>query len=342
MRKSLIMPVLAAFFLYSCNFSPKEKVAPAWETEILGPLVKTDLTTENIFDLGDMDLSFSFGLSDLGMTIPPTPTVVPAIPPTDFPEESAELSNSFASLEIESGDIQFVIVNNLEIPINQGMQVVMKSNNNSIIQQSLPAIPANGGSFTLNPPISLANKTLLPQVTFQLKNFSSPGSNGQVVTLKPDSRISIDIYFRNIKIKSLSANANNIFELGDTLDFDLRANVIKASAGSGVINTYVNNGMPLDFKFQVYFLSENFTVIDSLFENSTTVTAAPKDFSGQATSSVESKLTTTVNEDRINKLKQVYYAVPYFKTMIFGNVKIRKEDFVGVQLVGDLKININQ
>jgi hypothetical protein len=328
--------VIFFVLLSSCDFKPQDKVVPAWEMEVLGPLVKGDLTIQEIAELDSLHDGFSISLSELGVSNPGVPVIIPAFGPMNLGPYGLDLTDAFASAELESGDLYFTIRNELEVNIKSGTTFIIKDGGTTLLTNTLSSdINSLNGNYS-SPITDLSNQTISSSLTFEIQNLSSDGSGG-LVTINPSRRLVIDIYLRNVVVKSITLSGSENFSLADTSDFSISGNNVSAQSVSGVINTFVTNYFPLEFNLQVYFMDETkSTKLDSLFDSSAVILA------GSASSPVESKFTASITESKINNLNNASYARTIFRLNYNGApVTIQKDLTVSMRMVGDLKLQLN-
>lgn len=96
----------------------------------------------------------------------------------------------------------------------------------------------------------------------------------------------------------------------DTLDFDLGLDSDSANVTNLTINFAADNGFPLGMKTQVYFVDENYMVIDSLFTDGHFNLEPASVSNGKTTESVNSKVTIEISGDRMDKISAAKYLMP--------------------------------
>lgn len=109
----------------------------------------------------------------------------------------------------------------------------------------------------------------------------------------------------------------------DTIDFDME-NIIIEDADKFVdhlkISIEAENGIPVETEFQVYLTDENYTYIDSIFnEENYSFPAAKVDREGNLLSKTSFLYEKEFSGDRINKLKNVKFAI--------ASAKLKTPDF---------------
>jgi hypothetical protein len=330
--------VIFSLFLSGCNFKPKDKVVPQWEMDFLGPLVKTDLSVQNIANIENLHASKSFSLSDFGISLPTnTPVIIPAISaPMNLGPYSLDFSDAFGTADFESGNLYFVVTNQLEMDVKSGTKILINDGGTNLLTDNLPADIAPYNGTHTSPTIDLSNKTVSSKLSLQIKNFTSDGSRGSFVTIDPNRKLIIDVFINNVKVKSISVTSSNQFTIADTSDFSITGTKVKAKSVTGVITTYVSNQFPFDMKFQVYFLDQSKTIkIDSLFDT-------PVIISKSVGGVTEAKFVTTINETKTNNLNNSSYARSVVTLNTGSTVTIPNTYTIHGQLVGDLQLKLDQ
>ncbi|MBX9851183.1 MAG: hypothetical protein K2X86_05425 [Cytophagaceae bacterium] len=326
--------------LSSCDFKPNDKVVPEWEMDILGPLIKGDLTIQDIAELDSLHGKHDFSLADFGlpnMAGVPVPNNTPSgtnTPVNAGPFSTFNITDAFGSGLIESGEIYFKITNGWQINLQSGI-FIFKSGTNDLINQPISTIPAYSGigakpSYT-SPVNTFTNINTNDTLTLQVLNFTTTG--GMITDV--NRKLTVDVYLNNIVIGSITLSSTESFSIIDTSDFSISGNRIKSESVSGTPNTFIANPLPVDFRFQIYFMDETKTVkLDSIFDTPTIIAA----------NSPEIKLVTTLNQTKLNNLKNSDFARTFLKlnTPPSGSVTISNSLVLKVQVVGDLKLKLSE
>jgi hypothetical protein len=325
----------SVLFFNSCNFNPNDKVVPEWEIDMLAPLIKADLNIQDIAQLDSLHAGESLSLSDFGVIDPGIPVIIPAVPPSDFGPYGISLTDAYASAELESGSLYYTITNELEINVKSNTTIIIKDGGNPILSDNIPSdIAAFTGAYT-SPVTNLANTTVSASLTFEIQNFSSDGSGGGFVTIDPNRKLTIDIYLKNVKVKSITIGSSNNFSITDTSDFSISGSNISSQSVSGVFNTFITNNLPLGFNFQIYFMDETKTIkLDSLFDSPTPIPPA----SGSVPS--ETKFVTSLSSAKINNLNNSSFARTMLELNAPATTTIQNNVYLNLQIVGDLKLKL--
>jgi hypothetical protein len=332
-------------FLFSCNLKQDHELEPDWDAQILGPLVKEDLTINEIPDIDSFAYVNAFSLEkDFGITQKEPIKDVPEIGPLSLPPNHLDLTETFKSAEVESGEIYFVLTNNLPFDVKPGVIVKISQSGDpigtSLVNHTLPSgLPGNGGVYKM-PALNLNNKILLPELDLQILNFATQKSTNSD-TLDPSKEFKIEVYIDKLKFKSITLSQGNTFNVEETVDLNLKGTDINAQSLSGKLFTFANNGMPLKFSLQLYFLDGSYTVLDSLFNTDPTI-QEPVIANGVTVTPRETKITTELNEAKANKIINAEFLRIKFNAVNPPDVTINKDNLLKFQLTGDLDVAIKK
>jgi len=142
----------------------------------------------------------------------------------------------------------------------------------------------------------------------------------------------------------LNLSMDNI-SFTDTLNFDLGVNPDSTKVKSLTLNFIADNGFPLGLKSQIYFLDENFNIVDSVFNTRLDVTPASVS-NGLVDARIETKNTTTISENSMDHILEAKYllmdirlrttdAANLLPVMIFADydIKIRLSAKMDLELI---------
>lgn len=320
--------------LSSCKFKVQDKVVPQWDVDVLGPLAKADLSLQDLADIDPITARKSISLSDLGVPVSGIPVLIPATGPQNLGPYDLDLSDAFGTAEFESGEMYFVISNELEVNVEAGTRIIIKDGSTVLLNDPLKTeLAAYNGVYT-SPEINVAGKTLSSLLNLELQQFKSTGTKGTVL-IDTERRLIIDIYIKNVKIKKVTVTTKDIFSVADTAEFSLEGGDIKTESLSGVINTYVTSSFPVSLGIQVYFVDESKQIkLDSLFDSPAVINA----MTGKTPT--ESKFVTTLNSTKTKNLNDAKYVRSYVKMATGTSVVIYDTTSIKVKIVGDLKVKI--
>lgn len=330
-------------FLFSCNVKQDHELEPDWDAQILGPLVKEDLSINEIPDIDSFAYVKSFSLEkDFGINQKVPIKDVPELGPIDLPPNHLDLTETFKSAEVESGEIYFVLTNNLPFNVKPGVRVIISQVGDPIplVDRTLDSgLPGNGGVYKM-PALNLDNKTLYPEMNLEIHSFATQKSTN-AEDLDPSKEFKIEIYIHKLKFKSITMSKGNTFNVEETVDLNFKGTDINAQSLSGKLYTFANNGMPLKFGLQLYFLDGSYTVLDSLFNTDPTI-QEPVIVGGVTVTPRETKITTELNEAKANKIINAEFLRIKFNAANPPDVVINKDNLLKFQLTGDLNVAIKK
>jgi len=341
MRTATHFLILILLPLCSCNINPNQQITPNWNTNLLGPLVKTSLTLDNFSELEKQNIHATqiiymneVSSSYISGFAAPAVTNVPLGPFT------LNLTNAFTQATFDSGQFYFVVTNGFPIDAKKGTIIKFTQNGVLFTQDTLKSDLKMDSTYTL-PVINLAGKTLLSEMTLNV-TFSSDGSNGMPVTFTSSNYFKVEVFLSGVKLHSATVLPQNTFHIDDTTNFQISGDVIRANAVSGNFISHFGNGLPLSFNVQAYFLDENKKLIDSLFIKPTTLASA------ELNNCINYTVGKTLDTIPYNSQKQAIINDTRFVWLSFTiqshgscpSLIITEYDTLAVQIVGDLTLNI--
>lgn len=140
----------------------------------------------------------------------------------------------------------------------------------------------------------------------------------------------------------LSFRTQNL-AIRDTLPFKMLGDSSLAKIVDGKLITFVNNGLPVEFYFQAYFLDEFGVIGDSLFESQQLVMPATISGNGRISVPSQQKFVTNLDILKADKVKKMHQITPVFrvKSIPEGSfVKIYNDFALEFKVVGDLRFNL--
>lgn len=130
----------------------------------------------------------------------------------------------------------------------------------------------------------------------------------------------------------------------DTLPFKMQGDSSLAKIVDGKLITFVNNGLPVEFYFQAYFLDEFYNVRDSLFESQQLVQPALiSGVDGRISVPSTQQFVTDLSITQTDKVKQMRNIKPVFRVKSIPQgqfVKIYNDFTLEFKVVGDLRFNL--
>ncbi|OQY01417.1 MAG: hypothetical protein B6I20_07685 [Bacteroidetes bacterium 4572_117] len=128
-------------------------------------------------------------------------------------------------------------------------------------------------------------------------------------------------------------------ELTDTIEFDLGDDLDTTNVKSIIINLGTENGFPLGIDAQIYFVDENYVVLDSLFDQKFVVTPADVGADGKVTDNghTSNDNTISLNKTKLDNLLKAKHLIPklLFNTTDSGSgvdVKLYSDYSFGIKM----------
>jgi hypothetical protein len=134
----------------------------------------------------------------------------------------------------------------------------------------------------------------------------------------------------------LELSLSNI-QLTDTIEFDLGEDIDSALVESVKINLSTNNGFPLGIDAQIYFVDENYAVLDSLFDNNLNINPALVGSDGKVgeTEHIDDDNTISLNGAKIKNLLKAKHLIP---NIVFNTTD--SDNNVDVKLYSDYSFGL--
>ncbi len=325
--------IIALGMLFAaCKSNPEKNIIPNWHTDLLGPLVKSTVTGEEVMQLRNLQL-FSFStIHDYGYGNSEQPDTIPEIPLPSF-SKTEILNTHIESMELERGNLYFRFSNTLDIDIKKGATIKISQNGNIILVDTLKEDLKEKAGVFISKKADLSGKTLLPEFTVNVENLATHGTRG--VPLVPgDKKLVTNFFFEEIIFKTLSLKPGS-YTFSDTSAFNLNGRVVKTAALQGDIISYVKNNFPFTIDMQYYFLNAVYTPIDSLFDKN--ITIVPSNISNP-----ESAFKQNISNEKVSSITQAMFVNSRVSFYSDQNITITKDNFLDLQLVGDLQISVNK
>ncbi len=316
----------------SCSSKPDKSIVPHWTSELLGPLVKTQVTASELAVLKNLHAYAYLKLADLGYENFPFKDVI--VPDTSFPSFSttALLDSALVSATFSSGEMYFELFNEMDFDIKKGLKILITQGNKTLFQETLSTdLPPATGKF-ISSRIPLADLTLLPELTVQVNDLATQGSKTPVNIY--DKKIGIAITVAGAEVRTVQLRPGT-YTFSDTSAFNLNGRAVSTQSVSGVLNSYFKNQLEIAPQFQFYFLDDQLLLTDSLFDN--LIPIAPS-----TSIQPETKLTTEYSSTRSQNIDKAKYIRSFMKVSSADTITLSSSNTMDVQVVGDLKINVNQ
>ncbi len=297
--------IIISFSLISFNCDFKKPVAPQWDIQLNFPLVNRPYSIDSLIkkdpDLFQINaqnglVSYSYSQKIISDSVgdklslkpeQPNPLFIDAgtipykdftftnyvpnpgipsglVPPGDLPRFTLDLppTDQFDYLEFDSGKVRLTIINYCPFTIEFIEPVVIKDRENQIYEFVFGSIPplSQGSSE-----VSLENKKLSAPLKMDTVYARTPGSSGIVAV--PDSILKIQLYFKNLIIKSARAKIppteifriNNSKFIIDTSEYPSKLKVARFKKGSVDLSIVNNFDVAAEVIFQLPQFSHRIT-----------------------------------------------------------------------------------
>ncbi len=340
---AIVMMLFTACSKYNTNLDE----LPTWNSDWLLPLVKGQVSFENIKELNDSKIVFDIPALDIGYANIGLANVPPLSIANVGPYKQA-LSSWLHLVNFDSLQIQLTFTNRFPITIAAGTKFSFRRTadpndpTNLIYQHTLPKdlTPAETYSFDV-----IVNNNFLGDTLYQfLEQFSSPGGNnvyfaGNKSTLKVDVKI--------IDINRVELYAGKSLVETDTIDIDFsKEDTGTDTASYGKVNFFVENALPVNFGIQIYFLDPvNLKITDSLLNNPLNILGCNTNATGDPTGSIDAKTSISINTARIEEIKKSRKAIISYKLNTLGYpppyVVLSDKTYLKLQITGDLHLAFN-
>jgi hypothetical protein len=177
-----------------------------------------------------------------------------------------------------------------------------------------------------------------------IENFSTPGGDNLFIENRP---LLIETNFKLIDITKIEFNEGHTLTSIDTVGIviDIPEETDTTDTDSrGTATLYFDNTLPVNQRFQAYFLRNN-AVVDSLLVSPVLIEPSINDWEGNPLSIVSSESSSTLTWERINNLSDCDKLVIHHFISTINNpndpIVANKSASLKVQLVVDLKFNLS-
>ncbi|MCC6447356.1 MAG: hypothetical protein IT215_01560, partial [Chitinophagaceae bacterium] len=114
----------------------------------------------------------------------------------------------------------------------------------------------------------------------------------------------------------------------------------------GNVHLFIDNGLPIHFGIQIYFLEKNTNhIIDSLMSPAFDIDACSTDVNGNPVNVVSKKSSFLVSAQRIDKIKKADRAVLFHNINTYSTPPpyaiINDNSYLKLQITGDLHLSFN-
>lgn len=299
-KKIILGSVLLLSSFVGCKV-PTDIDAPDWDTDVVLPVLYTDLNINNLKQLEQLSYRREVPALALGINngnIPPFSRDSVGLFEIAEQDTSFDIYHGF----VIKGKVKFVVDNNFPISFLSGAVLKFWNTDNQLITSyTIPQnIPANTRLDTLGP-IEIINKKVTNPIYLSVHNLKSNGGNASIVF---DKRIEVKTIFYRDSLEEVFFRPTSIYQADDTTNFsltDLDKNEIRGKFRLKTVNEF-----PVAYKVQAYLLDESYRVLDSLFSAGPFETpgAQTNPTTGQLIKATERLDTVILDDARIAKLRQ--------------------------------------
>ncbi|MBP6455914.1 MAG: hypothetical protein KA275_04210 [Chitinophagaceae bacterium] len=344
--KKIILICFVLLNIYSCN---KFKIADqiGLESDWLLPLAKGKIGFKNLKELENNSLSHDIPSFDIGYN-PGVPINVPALNIPEVGPYAQPIMGWIKSLKVKNLKIELSFTNAFPITIGTGTKISFRRDANTSDATNLiyshtvlnDILPNQQYDFS----IDILNSVIEDTVFIYLEQFSSPGGNNITFSTTPSI---LSISLKVLEIENVELYTNKQASFNDTVqaNFSQDTNGFDTTV-SGKINVFVDNAMPLNTNFQLYFIdSLTNNIIDSLFNTRLIVQGInTNSLTGTPLSINSSKNEILVNAAKVQRIKSANKAIIDFDLNTNGystpTVLANDETYLGIQFTGDLKLKL--
>lgn len=335
---------LFIILIMSCSKSSNIKHSSDW----LLPLVKGNITFETLKTLSRAKTSISIPSIDLGYTSGTTVNI-PPISNKNLGPYKIPLNNWIHKIQFDSLEILFSFKNLFPIETGAGTKFSFRrtanvNDSNNIIYQYITQqnISANGN---INFDIVVNNNFINDTIFLFVEEYNSPGANNVTFSAQP-SIIDIEVKIIDINYVELYSDKSALEK--DTLDIDFSKEETPTDTSNyGIVNIFIDNGLPIQFGIQIYFLdpSTNSYAIDSLWNPTFDIAGSNTDANGTPQNIQSKKSSVSISTQRLDKIKKSKKGVIKYQINTLGYpppyVRLNKDAFLKLQITGDLHLNLN-
>lgn len=349
MKKSisfiLISGLIGSLLLFNSCTKDKSNSDPLTQEWLL-PLLKAEIQPFHLTNLKNQKFHFEITPADCGLPegspipLPAGKTVLNVGP---FKIGTNDL---IQEVQFDKCLLELTLTNNFPIPIKKGSLLSIKTGNSTtpIISFRTGQDIADGASYSQT--FDLSGKSIKDNIDITFDSLIISNTSGDVTF---NESIALDFDFKELTVQSVKLTGDKTFVIKDTADFD-GASIefdeenlnISDSMIQATLNLRAVNDFPFELNFQVYFLSELGTMIDSLFSPASTIESA--DYPGGVFSaSKASNLKTLLSKPRLEKIKDaklaVYSIVLDTKGQGGGSpILVERDRMLKMKMVGDIRL----
>ncbi len=259
------------------------------------------------------------------------------------------VSDWVKEIHVHTLAVSLSLTNSFPIIIGAGTTITIRNGadtlntQNIITQQPISNDVLPGETFSIN--FQLSDKVIEDTVFLYLDNFNSSAQNNVTFT---NNSSQIVIGLNVIAVDEVKFYTDRTKSIRDTSDFEITnqssTSTIEDSTIAGHLKIFMDNALPLNAGFQIYFLdASKRNVIDSLFDTQIILQGAQTNSAGSPLEVTHSIDSIKISAAHLSKIKQSKYAVTVLDMNTFNSalpfVTANNETYLNIQITGDLKMN---
>ncbi len=344
-RITLFFSFWIVLFVSSCTKTDFKEL-PTWNADWLLPLAHLKTSFETIKVLSKTKTTIQVPALDIGF-ISNSNVNVPPLSFSKVGPYKIPLSSWINTVHFDSLKINLSFTNIFPITISSGTKFSFRrtpdvnATDNIIYQYVASNNIATNESIQFN--VAILNDFMTDTVYFYLEQFTSPGASNVVFSDQPCViQIELDI----IDLNKVTLYANKSAVEIDTVKIDFSKEEAPVdSTNKGIVHFYVDNGLPINFGIQLYFLdSATNQVSDSLMSPPFDIKGGQMDAGGSPMNVISQKSSMVISTDRLNRIKRANRAIFSFKINTQGYpppyVLMNDNAYLKLQITGDLHLSI--
>jgi len=319
-------------------------------SEWLFPIVKTVISAEQVSKLDDLTYDIEVLATDMpflitGVPIPPISLV------TIGPLPLQDTDSIYVKFRANEAILNVTITNNFPINIKSGTTIEIRNSsiNNDVVFKGVIEhdITEKGGQGTVTVQGSETTPWIDNQLQLYFVDFTSDGSPVPVdITIYNNISLSLEVEI--IELNEAELYGDISYDVSDTSKYTFGSEPEQGLEDSpfenALLNLFIENGIPLNYSIQSFFLDDNFNIIDSLFSSSN-VLAPEIDAPGYVINSsiVEKKIVTEMSIAKYNNLRSRTRHINHRLSFSSRpqNVRIIHENNIKINLTAELKTKLD-
>lgn len=218
--------------------------APQSNTRQVGPLLMPDLQYPGGLTLDEVSQNLAPAIRSYLVANSGSSTTFPAIPAQSAGTYNLPVFSNFTQVVVSTGSISITFTNNFPVQVSFNLGLKNQSDNSPVggdfVFSNVPA----GGNQTQT--VDISGVSVSNQLAFDLKNFSSPGSGGNNVSINLNDSLKLFIASQNVRVLSGTTVLPDQFIYADTdqvdVDPDPGIEITYVEIATGQVDYTVSSG----------------------------------------------------------------------------------------------------